>query len=349
VRGGLSRRHDAATREHLEECAHCRGLVDELSDVNRMLVRAIAPVFVVAGGGIAAHIGRGTAAASASTVGPSGLLSGATSAGRRVGSAAGGVMAAAVAAVVLGLTLIPHDGGPAPDGPVDVEAGAPGGTATAAARSRASTTTTTGAPATPPTSDATGSTAPGSGAATGPAAGSAADGTTATSEAGLLGALDGAVDALDADAGAQVDVADGAVTAGADVSVGDGGVDAQVTAAVDLGLATQWVAGTLGGGTLRILVPNEGTVAASGVTVDVQLPPAAQLVSLVNGCVASGENATTGLLSLMRRLTCGLGRLAAGSSATVDIPLVVVGGGADVTVSVLESGRVVSTGVVRLG
>ncbi|HLM63643.1 MAG TPA: hypothetical protein VK306_05035 [Acidimicrobiales bacterium] len=36
-------------------------------------------------------------------------------------------------------------------------------------------------------------------------------------------------------------------------------------------------------------------------------------------------------------------------SATVDIPLVVAASGADATVSVLQSGRIVSTRIVRLG
>jgi anti-sigma factor RsiW len=45
VRGGLSKRDQAATKRHVDNCASCQALVAELSDVNRMLVRSVLPLF----------------------------------------------------------------------------------------------------------------------------------------------------------------------------------------------------------------------------------------------------------------------------------------------------------------
>ncbi|HEX8802749.1 MAG TPA: sigma-70 family RNA polymerase sigma factor, partial [Acidimicrobiales bacterium] len=63
VRGGLSRRDHAKTKQHLASCDVCRDLADELDDVNRLLVRSVMPIFVVAGGGKLAAIAGGGAAA----------------------------------------------------------------------------------------------------------------------------------------------------------------------------------------------------------------------------------------------------------------------------------------------
>ena len=107
VRDGLSKRDHAAVELHLEQCESCRGLVAELNDVNRMLVRSVVPLFLLAG----YSVGGGAAVAAAA--------GGAAAAGKGSGSTAakgfaGKVKqlaptigsAAAIAAVVVGLASI---------------------------------------------------------------------------------------------------------------------------------------------------------------------------------------------------------------------------------------------------
>jgi RNA polymerase sigma factor (sigma-70 family) len=102
VRGSLSRRDDATTRRHLERCSACRELADELTDVNRLLVRSVVPLFLVQPAGKLASVAN--AVETAAHAGE------ATSAGRRAvwswvkasGPAAGGIAAAAGAILGLG-------------------------------------------------------------------------------------------------------------------------------------------------------------------------------------------------------------------------------------------------------
>ncbi|HET8619588.1 MAG TPA: sigma-70 family RNA polymerase sigma factor [Acidimicrobiales bacterium] len=61
VRDGLSKRDHAAVHAHLRECESCTALVAELEDVNRVLARAVLPLFLLAG----AKLGGGAAAAAA--------------------------------------------------------------------------------------------------------------------------------------------------------------------------------------------------------------------------------------------------------------------------------------------
>jgi RNA polymerase sigma factor (sigma-70 family) len=108
VRDGLSKRDHDAVELHLESCESCRDLVAELNDVNRMLVRSVLPLFLLAGysvgggvavaaaaaGGAAAGKGSGTGAAAKGFVGKVKHLA------PTIGSAA------AVAAVVVGLAAL---------------------------------------------------------------------------------------------------------------------------------------------------------------------------------------------------------------------------------------------------
>jgi RNA polymerase sigma factor (sigma-70 family) len=124
VREGLSRRDRKATVQHLEQCESCQDLVTELSDVNKMLVRSVAPLFLL-GGAAASKVAGLTAAgshaasavfgASAASVaggsaGAAATLGGAWGSVRRAAATVGGAAAAAAAAVALAITTIPHDG-----------------------------------------------------------------------------------------------------------------------------------------------------------------------------------------------------------------------------------------------
>ena len=191
VRGGLSRRHERATRDHLAECESCSDLVGELSDVNRMLVRTVAPIFLLASGGkLAASMAAGstaalpeaaanlTGAASSAVSGAGGstpplaggVAAGAADGGHRVGKIVGALVAAAATVIGLSVTLLPHDGGPA-DGGRDVDVQTDAGPASDGPSVRR-TTSTTSAPAS------------GSATTTAPPAGSA----STTTRAALVGA-----------------------------------------------------------------------------------------------------------------------------------------------------------------
>ena len=94
VRGGLSRRDQAATKRHVGRCESCQALVVELTDVNRMLVRSLLPFFLVGstqvGALAAAGAAGGVAARTAVTAGKgakAGAASGSASDGRARGGA----------------------------------------------------------------------------------------------------------------------------------------------------------------------------------------------------------------------------------------------------------------------
>ena len=89
VRGGLSRRDQAATKRHVDNCASCQALVVELTDVNRMLVRSLVPFFLVGGSQVAGLAAAG--AAGGITAGTTGMGAEAATAGNgaEAGSAPG--------------------------------------------------------------------------------------------------------------------------------------------------------------------------------------------------------------------------------------------------------------------
>ncbi|HEY7073549.1 MAG TPA: sigma-70 family RNA polymerase sigma factor, partial [Acidimicrobiales bacterium] len=101
VRDGLSKRDHAAVEAHLEHCESCRDLVAELNDVNRMLVRSVVPLFLLAGYsfsgvGLAATAAGGAAAGKGSGSGK-GFVDKVKHLAPTIGSAA------AITAVVMGL------------------------------------------------------------------------------------------------------------------------------------------------------------------------------------------------------------------------------------------------------
>jgi RNA polymerase sigma factor (sigma-70 family) len=139
VRDGQSQRDRARTQQHVEQCPSCRGLVDELSEVNRMLVRAVAPLFLV--GSLRRMVSAGavtTAASHAATTGGGTLKRLPTALGWAKGAVgtAGGVVAAAALLGGLAVTgsLLARDDpddvtlSPAATG---TSAGLPGGSSTA--------------------------------------------------------------------------------------------------------------------------------------------------------------------------------------------------------------------------
>jgi RNA polymerase sigma factor (sigma-70 family) len=98
LRDGLPAGDRAAVEAHLHRCDACTALAAELTDVDRTLVRAVVPLFVLAGGGTLVDVGP--AAASAATDGSgadAGLLVRLRHAAPTVGSTA------AIAAVLGGI------------------------------------------------------------------------------------------------------------------------------------------------------------------------------------------------------------------------------------------------------
>jgi RNA polymerase sigma factor (sigma-70 family) len=87
VRDGLGPRDRKATEDHIDECSSCHGLVAELADVNRLLVRSLFPIFVGVGEvatALASATTTVTAAGAAAGAGAgSSALRGATDLGRR--------------------------------------------------------------------------------------------------------------------------------------------------------------------------------------------------------------------------------------------------------------------------
>jgi RNA polymerase sigma factor (sigma-70 family) len=113
VRKGLSKRDEAAVRKHLDRCESCRALLAELDDVNRMLARAVLPLFLLAGGGklAAGAVAGGAVAAGASGGGPpKSLWTRLKDAAPTIGSVA--AIAAIVAGIAgMGVTMGREDGG----------------------------------------------------------------------------------------------------------------------------------------------------------------------------------------------------------------------------------------------
>ena len=102
VRDGLSTRDHTAVENHLEGCESCRALVAELEDVNRVLARAVLPLFLLAGakvggGAVVAAAAGGAAAGGGGGGGQSGILGKLRHLAPTLGSAA------AITAVVAGL------------------------------------------------------------------------------------------------------------------------------------------------------------------------------------------------------------------------------------------------------
>jgi len=117
VRDGLGTRDRGATADHIDDCSSCRGLVAELADVNRLLVRALFPLFLSAGEVAAALTATTALTGAAAGDATGGALRGAVSAGRRTLSRARSNPAAAstvvgallVIAVIAGALTAAHD------------------------------------------------------------------------------------------------------------------------------------------------------------------------------------------------------------------------------------------------
>jgi RNA polymerase sigma factor (sigma-70 family) len=117
VRDGLGPRDRKATADHIDECSSCHGLVAELADVNRLLLRSLFPIFVGVGEvatALASATATVTAAAGAAAgAGAGSALRGATDLGRRTlskarsnpGAASAVVGALLVVAVIAGALI----------------------------------------------------------------------------------------------------------------------------------------------------------------------------------------------------------------------------------------------------
>jgi RNA polymerase sigma factor (sigma-70 family) len=115
VRDGLGARDRGTTEGHLDTCSPCRGLVAELADVNRLLVRSFVPIFAAAGQ-VAAALAAVTTATTGAVAGGAvgGALRGAAGIGRRAwskgrsnpGAAMGVVGAILLAAMIAGALIV---------------------------------------------------------------------------------------------------------------------------------------------------------------------------------------------------------------------------------------------------
>jgi RNA polymerase sigma factor (sigma-70 family) len=113
VRDGLSRRDKGATDTHLEDCSSCRGLVAELADINRLLVRSLLPVFTSVAGTTAVVAGGGAVAG--------GVLVRMWTKAKNPAFAAGFVLAAVLTAAMVAMrsgpdAVLPDAASPAPPG-----------------------------------------------------------------------------------------------------------------------------------------------------------------------------------------------------------------------------------------
>jgi RNA polymerase sigma factor (sigma-70 family) len=128
VRDGLGTRDRSATGAHIDECSSCQGLVAELADVNRLLVRSLFPIFVAAGEAAAALAAATTAVTALGTgagAGVGGALRGAADIPRRTWSRArsnptgAGVVVGAIllAAMIAGALVVARDDPSAEPGP----------------------------------------------------------------------------------------------------------------------------------------------------------------------------------------------------------------------------------------
>jgi RNA polymerase sigma factor (sigma-70 family) len=133
VRGGLSRRDQAATKRHVSRCESCQALVVELTDANRMLVRSLLPFFLagsthvaLAAAGAAGGVAAGTAGKGAEAGGASGSASGGKGAWRRVRDVAPSAGGAGVVALLVAGLAVASIAVSRGDGPTDVAADAAG-------------------------------------------------------------------------------------------------------------------------------------------------------------------------------------------------------------------------------
>lgn len=323
VRGGLSRRQRAAAAEHVASCESCGRLVAELDDVNRLLARAVLPVFAIgAEEGLALGVGAaGTAGLSA------GAGTGASATGAAVSGATAGVgvgvlaKAAALVAAVVGLVglvaLAPGDRGPLGDDPPTVEARGP----------VAGSDHGAGGPsgATPDPSVAPGPSAPPASAAP-----------PAPSVPGTAG---------DVVAGVEADLGIGLTADAAGVEV-----RADVEAGLDTGVSVDaaWTVGPLGAGTLAVEVANPDPAPLLDVEVVVDLSPGAHATTLVgSGCDTSDPAVLDVVARLLRSLTCALDEVPR-SGVTITLPLEVVGPDQSAAIRVQDGAAVLATTVVPL-
>jgi RNA polymerase sigma factor (sigma-70 family) len=325
VREGLSRRDHKATAEHLEQCESCQDLVSELTDVNKMLVRSVAPLFLAGGAaaskiaGLTAAGSQAASAASAASVagGPAGaatVVGGAWGSVRRAATTGGGAAAAAAAAVALAITTIPHDDGPSSEPEQNWLAGPPAGEG-----EQTTTLDEQPASATPPTT----------------AAGSSTSGsTTPTTSAPATAAPSTDPPLVEGDVGL-------------DVGLGDG-LDVEVDAEVQVDLDLQWTNRLLGNGTLAILVPNRGSEPLEGLEVEVDLSGDATAL-LASTCRATSDGLLDAVLGLVTQLTCGLSTLAPGATATTRLEVQVAAAQQAANVTVRLHGQVVAHAVEPIG
>jgi RNA polymerase sigma factor (sigma-70 family) len=331
VRGGLSRRHRAATADHLAHCASCRDLLAELDDVNRLLVRSVVPLFMFGSAGKVGLDVAGGATATA-TLGGSSASLGAPAAG--VGTGAGGVSAAAkvgaavVAAVAaLTVTIVPFGGDRPSDERPTLEAGAP---ADGDRGDEPAARDVTAGGAQPP---------------------QLAESATEGDEASTSGTITTGTAAPTGPAAASPEpapAADSLVDLGLGIGVGpDLGVGVDVEAGPDVTIDATWALGLLGSGRLDVAVRNSGTAAVPGLVLDIRLSPDARVTSLL-GTRCAPAGGLDVVLGLLRSLTCGIGDLAAGAGASLGIPLQVAAAGQTATMTLRSGAEVLDTTVVDL-
>ena len=338
VRGGLGRRRRSAAAEHVSACEACGRLVDELDDVNKMLARAVLPVFALgADRALAAGGAAGATATGSSGAGATGAATGATGAAGAsvtgvaavsgatagIGAGAFATVAVVVAAVVGFAALAPYDRGAGADPPTVEARGHVVGRDRTTVPGADTRTSTDSAPvpeaaAAPPPE--TWPAAPSTGAE--PPAPSGLPSTTAAVDIGL------------------------------DVDLGAGPVEVGLQADVEVGLQSgvsvsgAWTISPLGTGTLTVDVANPDATALTDAQLVVELSGGAAL--LRSGCGGPGSGLVGIIVGLLRDLTCGLGHLAAGATTTVTADVAVAGPGQLATIRLEAGGTTVASAVVPL-
>jgi hypothetical protein len=122
------------------------------------------------------------------------------------------------------------------------------------------------------------------------------------------------------------------------LDLGDG---VELDADVQVGLNLEWVPRLLGNGTLQVLVPNNGSTAVEGLEVDVQLSANARAATLLSGqCNSPSGGLLDAVLGLVTSLTCGLGSLGPGASASTQLEVQVTAAQQTATVTVRLDGAV---------
>lgn len=384
VRGGLSRRQERSTRGHLAQCESCSALVSELRDVNRMLVRTVAPIFLLASGGpLAGGLASGgsavggasaltgaaasvaadaSGAGSGAGVGSAGSGAGVTAAGAGAGAEPGapvagglfsggldggrrvGAMAAALAAAAVALVALSVTLLPHDGGPS-------GGGAEVDLQTDGGPSSEDEGPSRrrPTASSTTSTTVPGGSTTT--AAGAGLSTTTTTTAAAGGGSEPASPPSAGSGSGGGTTATTAApgvtVDAGVGVGVGvdAGGIDAQ--AQVDLRVSAAWQPGLLGSGTLEVEVANQGQLTAGDVTIDVTMGAGAGISGPTVGCVTTPGDIVGSVTSLLRQVTCPLLAIAGDGSADASFPLLVTLD-TSATVTLSHEGRVVTTRTVRL-